>query len=157
MSRDDQELGEPRQLSDDVLGDAITEILLLRVAAEIGERQHRNGGPVTPPAPWSVPSPPWGGVGGGGRAVGHLCAQSPRPPPPTLPHKGGGSRRRCARSNAQNRCREPVATARYGLDDGLVAIANGLAHFAHAMRQRFVGYGDIRPDRLEQLLLGHQA
>src|SRR5262249_57339499 len=91
MSRDDQELGEPRQLSDDVLGDAITEILLLRVAAEIGERQHRNGGPVTQPAPWSVPSPLWGGVGGGGPAVGPLCAKSPRPPPPPPPPHRGGS------------------------------------------------------------------
>jgi hypothetical protein len=46
IARDDNELGEPRQLGCDVLGHAIAEIVLLRVAAEIGERQHRDGGPI---------------------------------------------------------------------------------------------------------------
>src|SRR6266849_6056015 len=36
----------------------------------------------------------WGGVGGGGRAMGHRRRATPRPPTPTLPHKGGG-RSRC--------------------------------------------------------------
>src|SRR6266481_1962438 len=40
-----------------------------------------------------LPSPLWGGVGGGGRGVWHHCAITSRPPTPTLPHKGGGSRR----------------------------------------------------------------
>src|SRR6266849_3500328 len=34
----------------------------------------------------------WGGVGGGGRGVWHRDAITPRPPTPTLPHKGGGRR-----------------------------------------------------------------
>ncbi len=37
---DHQKLGESRQLGDDVRRDAIAKILLLRVAAEIGEWQH---------------------------------------------------------------------------------------------------------------------
>jgi hypothetical protein len=41
--------------------------------------------------------------------------------------------------------------------DGLLAVTEGLPNLAHAMRQRFVGYDNIRPDRLEQLLLGQQA
>ena len=36
-----------------------------------------------------LPSPLWGGVGGGGRAMGHRSATALDPP--TLPHKGGGS------------------------------------------------------------------
>ena len=42
VARDDQELGEPRQLGDDVLGNAVAEIVLLRVATEIGERKDRD-------------------------------------------------------------------------------------------------------------------
>src|SRR5580700_125484 len=39
-----------------------------------------------------LPSPLWGGVGGGGRAIRRTCATTSRPPTPTLPHKGGGRR-----------------------------------------------------------------
>src|SRR5215472_14707538 len=39
-----------------------------------------------------LPSPLWGGVGGGGRGRRHFRATSARPPTPTLPHKGGGNR-----------------------------------------------------------------
>src|SRR5262249_9185804 len=37
IARDDQELGEPRQLGDDVISNAVAEIVLLRVAAEVCE------------------------------------------------------------------------------------------------------------------------
>jgi hypothetical protein len=39
-----------------------------------------------------LPSPLWGGVGGGGRSVGHQSCFTAPPPSPPLPHKGGGSR-----------------------------------------------------------------
>jgi hypothetical protein len=39
----------------------------------------------------------------------------------------------------------------------LPAVTDRLANLAHTTRQRFVGYDHIRPDRLEQLLLGHEA
>src|SRR5947208_3554318 len=39
-----------------------------------------------------LPSPLWGGVGGGGRSLWTQLAQQQRPPSPPLPHKGGGSR-----------------------------------------------------------------
>src|SRR5499427_5669104 len=43
-------------------------------------------------APFLPPPPLGGGVGGGGRGMGHCLAATPRPPTPTLPHKGGGRR-----------------------------------------------------------------
>src|SRR5262249_1323801 len=39
-----------------------------------------------------LPSPLWGGVGGGGSSWRTPLAQQLRPPSPPLPHKGGGSR-----------------------------------------------------------------
>src|SRR6202043_2410676 len=43
--------------------------------------------------PRHPPPPRWGGgVGGGGRERRHSIATTSRPPTPTLPHKGGGSR-----------------------------------------------------------------
>src|SRR5712692_9685966 len=53
----------------------------------------------------------WGGVGGGGRAMRHTCAITPRPPTPTLPHKGGGRR-----SKARSRPTIPVDFQRVALD-----------------------------------------
>src|SRR5712691_8758673 len=39
-----------------------------------------------------LPSPLWGGVGGGGREMEASTLPNASPPSPTLPHKGGGSR-----------------------------------------------------------------
>jgi hypothetical protein len=39
----------------------------------------------------------------------------------------------------------------------LLAVSNRLTNLAHALCQRFIGYDDIGPDRLQQLILGHQA
>src|SRR5439155_8872465 len=38
-----------------------------------------------------LPSPLWGGAGGGGRSLLTRLVKQQRPPSPTLPHKGGGS------------------------------------------------------------------
>ena len=38
--RDHQHAGEPRQIGRQILGDLVRKILLLRVAAEVGKRQH---------------------------------------------------------------------------------------------------------------------
>src|SRR5260370_39769868 len=62
IAADDHELGESRQLGCNVLGDAVAEIVLLRVAAEIGEWEDRDGGPIPHPtllpnAGRSSPSP----------------------------------------------------------------------------------------------------
>src|SRR5438132_4089286 len=38
-----------------------------------------------------LPSPLWGGVGGGGGAMWHLACLIEPPPSPTLPHKGEGA------------------------------------------------------------------
>jgi hypothetical protein len=37
FSRDDQKFAEARQLGDDVLGDAVGKVLLLRIATHVGE------------------------------------------------------------------------------------------------------------------------
>src|SRR5262245_30448825 len=37
----------------------------------------------------ALPSPLWGGVGGGGRKIGAPMLPNALPPSPTLPHKGG--------------------------------------------------------------------
>jgi hypothetical protein len=42
--------------------------------------------------------------------------------------------------------REPVAAARYGLDDRLVAVADGLAHFGHAMCKHLIGHAYVQPE-----------
>src|SRR4051794_41119108 len=39
-----------------------------------------------------LPSPLWGGVGGGGSSWRTHLVKQQRPPSPPLPHKGGGSR-----------------------------------------------------------------
>src|SRR5207247_8659712 len=38
-----------------------------------------------------LPSPLWGGVGGGGRSLARVRCPYELPPSPALPHKGGGS------------------------------------------------------------------
>src|SRR5215831_1566717 len=43
IARDNEEVPKPRQLGDDVLGDTVAEILLVRVSAHIGERKDCNG------------------------------------------------------------------------------------------------------------------
>src|SRR5262249_54341391 len=43
IARDDEEPADAAERGDDLLDHAVSEILLLRVAAHIGERQHRNG------------------------------------------------------------------------------------------------------------------
>src|SRR6476646_8069210 len=49
-------------------------------------------GMLPPPCSVRLPSPLWGGVGGGGRGWRTQLAPQLRPPSPALPHKGGGSR-----------------------------------------------------------------
>src|SRR5215468_3575159 len=46
IARDDQKLGEPRQLGCNVLGYAVAEVILLRVAVEVGEWEDRDGRPI---------------------------------------------------------------------------------------------------------------
>src|SRR5215475_15171414 len=86
----------------------------------------------------ALPSPLWGGVGGGGRAImqtwrdRHLTAS---PPSPTLPHKGGGSgesgaelRRERSRGGAQcRRLRADGGRARQGVGAGEIHRRSGRA------------------------------
>ena len=43
VARDDEQRFEARQRRDDVLDDAVGEVLLLGIAAHVLERQHRDG------------------------------------------------------------------------------------------------------------------
>ena len=42
VAGDDEQLGEPGQLGDYVFDDAVDQILLLWIGAQVGERQHGN-------------------------------------------------------------------------------------------------------------------
>ena len=46
IARDHQEPAQPGERGDDVLADAVGEILLLRIAAHVVEGEHRDGGPL---------------------------------------------------------------------------------------------------------------
>src|SRR5262245_5441749 len=50
-----------------------------------------------------LPSPLWGGVGGGGPIRDVVSVKQPRPPSLTLPHRGGGNRPSKRRSSSANR------------------------------------------------------
>src|SRR6516162_3646215 len=67
------------------------------------------------------PSPLWGGDRGGGLCWRTRVDEQQRPPSPTLPHKGGGSRpvvlRRCASTSLDDRFHE---TGRHGTGDSFV-------------------------------------
>ena len=45
VAGDDEQLGEPRQLRDDVLGDAVAEVFLIRVATHAGEGENGDRRP----------------------------------------------------------------------------------------------------------------
>ncbi|MCY1231781.1 hypothetical protein D9M72_442410 [compost metagenome] len=45
IAGDDEEAGNLREIGDDVLGDAVGEITLLRIAGHVVERQHGDRGP----------------------------------------------------------------------------------------------------------------
>ena len=57
----------------------------------------------------------------------------------------------------RDRARKAVSSARHGFDDCLIRVGDGLAHLADAARQRLVGHDHVRPDRLDQLVLGDKA
>src|SRR5215471_5724355 len=78
-------------------------------------------------------------------------------PRDAVAQKGEGAGAARGRHDAHDRRREPIAAAQDSHDYGLLAVTDGLTNVAYAMRQRFVRDDDIRPDRLEQLLRGHQA
>ena len=128
---DHEEPAQLRQGRDDVLADPVRKIFLLGVAAEIHERQHRDGGPV--------------GQGQGrarrflsvfvraGQQVGWVCAQW----------------------RHAHVAHEAQAFARYRSDQFLVAaaIAHSLACGIDAARQRRIGNDSATPNRCNQVVL----
>ena len=46
VARDDEQPPDARQASNQVLGYAVSEVVLIRIAAHVVKRQHRNGGTI---------------------------------------------------------------------------------------------------------------
>src|SRR3954451_13310994 len=53
--------------------------------------------------------------------------------------------------------RKAISPARNGPDDFLIGVGDRLAHLADAARERLVGHDHVRPDLLDQLVLGDEA
>jgi hypothetical protein len=106
IASEHHELGESGQFGDDVLGDAVTEVLLLRISGEIDECQYRDRGPIGERLKLLV------GIGFGLRSLGRYAIAA----------------------KLRNRGSEPLAAARDGFDDGVVAVGECVADVAHAPR-----------------------
>ncbi len=126
---DDSQGRRGAEIVGDGFGDARREPRQLAVAADVGEVEHRDRRQLRDRF--------------GCRAI----RRRPR-------RLGGlGSRRR-----GGHRRNEAVATARDGLDvDGLGRIVpERLTQFRDGLRERVVGDGDVRPERLEEIFFGDE-
>ena len=106
VARDDGQRRDLAEVGDDVLGDAVGEVLLLRVAAHVGERQHADGdlGPAVR-----------------GRLSRRRASSARRAWPPA-PCRARGRRRR-SRSSPQS-SRSVVCTARKSIGSFATAEAH---------------------------------
>src|SRR5215510_9231337 len=82
-----------------------------------------------------LPSPLWGGVGGGGTSVREESCVTASPPSPPLPHKGGGSRPNALLAPGMYRQRGPLFLLAALHHAGAVVVVlldapGGLAHFS---------------------------
>jgi thiamine biosynthesis lipoprotein len=87
---------------------------------------------LLPGTPSLLPSPLWGGVGGGGRGMWDPRAATSRPPTPAFPHKGGRSNDRTrsvcdGRDSIQLLPENQVRFAHRGVGVDLGGIAKGFA------------------------------
>src|SRR5262245_61875713 len=134
---------------DDVLGDSVRQIVLLRIAAQIVERQDRNGRPAAPTQ--RNPS-----VGGTRTFACPGLRVRPGDAGFALFRTSTAARALAARPDHAH---EPEAFARVCPDHGLTAAA-----VAHGLARRIdpAGQGRIRddapaPDRRDQIVLRHHA
>src|SRR5208283_410855 len=122
VARDHVEPAQLGQRGDDVLADPVREIFLLRFAAQVDERQHRDGGPVRRQGrPWLL----------AGVVVG----------------RGTGAWRLALWLRA-HRADEAKASTRDGTDQFLVsaAVADRLAHGVDPAGQRRIRHDAAVPD-----------
>src|SRR5437899_12962655 len=89
----------------------------------------------------ALPSPLWGGAGGGGRSWLTRLEQQQRPPSPTLPHKGGGSTPTPLLGRWLRRARDTRSTAKKLHPH---ARATGLTETAHPRCAGAVVFGGER-------------
>ncbi len=137
MARDHGQPAVPRQQADDVLGHPVAEIIALRIAAEIVERQNRDRGPRCP-----------------GRGIGRLGRVAPRPALRL------GLRRSDYRGcTVADLADEAEAALVQRADEQLVVagVADRLASGVDAARQRRLRNDSSVPDRLDQLVLADDA
>ena len=114
VAGDDEQLGEPRQLGDDVLGDAVAEVFLIRVAAHAGKGENGDRRPFGQ------------GVFGHG-VLGHGL-------------RAALLRSRLGMLMAGDICSKEIAAARHRLDDLVLMVGDGRTHVTDAARQRLVGH-----------------
>ena len=134
VARDHEEPAQLGQRGDDVLADAVGEILLLRIAAHVGEGQHGDGGPV-------------------GQRQGRARCSRLRP---------AGRRQVPARRRSTLRAHvadEAQALARDGADQLLVlaAVADRLARGVDAAGQGRIRHDAAAPDRRDEIVLADDA
>ena len=130
VARDDEEPAQLRQRGDDVLADAVGEIILLRLAAHVGEGQHGDRGPV------------------GQRQCRRRAA------PASLRRCGGARRRRSVTAPTKRN-----ALARDGADQPLLfaAVVERAPRRVDAAGQRRFRDDAAVPDRVEQIVPRHHA
>ena len=124
ITRDDEQLAEPRELRDDVLDDAVGQVLLLGIGAQIGEREDGDGGFVR--------------KGEVGRRRARTDVLSEDPTSPLLPH----------------RAHETDALPRHRLDEALrfASVANRTARRVDAGRHGRVGNDASTPNCSKQIV-----
>jgi hypothetical protein len=128
VARDDEQLGESRQLGDDVLGDPVTDVVLIRIRRQILERQHRDR-----------------------RSVGQ---RERRPRQPS--RIGGGWRRRSLLPHVRHEA-EPLTRQRPDHVLALSVVADGGTHRVDASGERRVRDRPPAPDRGHELVLADDS
>ena len=135
VARDHEEPAQLGQRRDDVLADAVGEILLLRIAAHVGEGKHGDGGPV-----------------GQRQRRARLLVDVVR-------RRAGRRRRLGAVLLRAHRADEAKALARDGADQPLVfaAVADRLARGIDAAAQGRIRNDPAAPDRRDEIIFADDA
>ena len=150
VPRDDKDTGNLREVGDQVFGDAIGEILLRRIGAEIVEGQYRDGR-------WAIDGlidragaseEPPGNCGAGDE-------QQHRDGDGHAGDRHAGARGGCSGSRSLGQ-KEPVTAPGDRLQGDMPVVTQCAADFMDALHKAVIGDRDARPNRLHQLVLGDE-